>query len=911
MSRQEDFDEFNKLLREFERMGLTFHPDSATPTVDNFDFYRWAMHPILDKNNKDAATASAVTAAIAKRTAGDANWAKDVTFGTYLGNFNEMAGTAFSVAFAGQWAPGELYGVDADEVTFERLESAPTIRYGSDGNYYHERDLGTPLTDEAVQAAVDSYEEIQGLATQTELLGRAQNVQPEILHDANGHAYQLVTDPGNLNAPPKMRYFGEVTPAREAREAYWDGTDDEYDESVFVPAQEAREQTIARHDLDDVTKYPGYVDPRAGGTAKAPDWQLVYKPNGDAGWVVPGSTNWTPAPHLNDPAMGSGYAAPVGADAAAVIASNEARDAASDTAAAAAAVLESERSFDELQAQQQFTYDQNAATRAQTQQQINAEIYNNNAARADNRVQQEFLRDKFAVETAMGRDAQVLQTEMALDSSLRDGRELSFQYQQLQQTAQQFNSTGQMQADVENQRRMEVQEARRAQLATDIGVTAQDAGSRGQLAARLLANPNLGSLDAGLAGGEDFFTGESLVPLTDLLGQRAAAAKDPNFLTFNPVTATPLPNIATPQFTTPGQYPVPELGAAYPDFLPTGGGGVVPPPQRPGGTETYEEGALRGAAMRGEHSRLMGLGFGPGSDEYNSALAAVAPSAEYTQRQGGMNVGAQLTQLPQSVLDDPRYPGNPGFEASQDAMGADPESTAASIANFQGIQSRAGGGLASGAYIGDEKGAELHIPLGLGEALVIPHDQVKNFLRKAAADGASLPGMEHGGMVKSQKQVNFLLSKGSPLTSKQRTKLKRELKSGSVKIGAMKKGGKFPEDSVAADLAGMGFGAMELGGVFDQGTIFGTARPTDQTGTRNFLNEALKRALTGTPWQAQGRAPTPVEVSAPGTDRIVQQLGASLSALGTGTPQDLFLRRAAALAPAGITERAGGVRRTA
>jgi hypothetical protein len=554
-----------------------------------------------------------------------------------------------------------------------------------------------------------------------------------------------------------------------------------------------------------------------------------------------------------------------------------------------AATVLSERGREELWAQQQFTYDQNAATRAQTQQQINAEIYNNNAARADNRVQQEFLRDKFAVEVEMGRDAQVLQTEMALDSSVRSGRELSFQYQQLQQTAQQFNATGQMQADVENQRRMEVQDARRAQLATDIGVTAQDAGSRGQLAARLLANPNLGSLDAGLAGGEDFFTGESLVPLTDLLGQRADAAKDPNFLTFNPVTATPLPNIATPQFTTPGQYTVPELGAAYPGYQPTGGGGAVPLPQRPGGPlkESADVGALRVAAMGGEHSRLMGEGFGTGSDEYKSAMAAVTPSADYTNRHGGMNAGAQLTQLPQSVLDDPRYPGNPGFETMAD------------------------GGLASGAYIGDEKGAELHIPLGLGEALVIPHDQVKNFLRKAAADGASLPGMEHGGMVKSQKQVNFLLSKGSPLTSKQRTKLKRELKSGSVKIGAMKKGGKFPEDSVAADLAGMGFGAMELGGVFDKGTIFGTARPTDQTGTRNFLNEALKRALTGTPWQAQGRAPTPVEVSAPGTDRIVQQLGASLSALGTGTPQDLFLRRAAALAPAGITERAGGVRRTA
>ncbi len=585
----------------------------------------------------------------------------------------------------------------------------------------------------------------------------------------------------------------------------------------------------------------------------------------------------------DDPTKGSNYvgpAAPLSANVKAQIAATAAnldrqaeidiaaalqeaidvadRDKRTIAANAAAATVLSERGREELWAQQQFTYDQNAATRAQTQQQINAEIYNNNAARADNRVQQEFLRDKFAVEVAMGRDAQVLQTEIALDNSVRSGRELSFQYQQLQQTAQQFNATGQMQADVENQRRMEVQDARRAQLATDIGVTAQDAGSRGQLAARLLANPNLGSLDAGLAGGEDFFTGESLVPLTDLLGQRADAAKDPNFLTFNPITATPLPNIATPQFTTPGQYAVPELGAAYPDYQPTGGAGVVPPPPLPG------------------------------------PAAAPALPGDYGLGSGALNALTQedFNKVPQWVKDSM----TPGGEVN-------------SAVNQ--IEMKAAGGLASGAYIGDEKGAELHIPLGLGEALVIPHDQVKNFLRKAAADGASLPGMEHGGMVKSQKQVNFLLSKGSPLTSKQRAKLKRELKSGSVKIGAMKKGGKFPEDSVAADLAGMGFGAMELGGVFDQGTIFGTARPTDQTGTRNFLNEALKRALTGTPWQAQGRAPTPVEVSAPGTDRIVQQLGASLSALGTGTPQDLFLRRAAALAPAGITERAGGVRRTA
>lgn len=35
---------------------------------------------------------------------------------------------------------------------------------------------------------------------------------------------------------------------------------------------------------------------------------------------------------------------------------------------------------------------------------------------------------------------------------------------------------------------------------------------------------------------------------------------------------------------------------------------------------------------------------------------------------------------------------------------------------------------------------------------------------------------------KSRKQVGLLLSKGSPLTGKQKTKLKRELKSGKVKV---------------------------------------------------------------------------------------------------------------------------------
>jgi hypothetical protein len=44
-----------------------------------------------------------------------------------------------------------------------------------------------------------------------------------------------------------------------------------------------------------------------------------------------------------------------------------------------------------------------------------------------------------------------------------------------------------------------------------------------------------------------------------------------------------------------------------------------------------------------------------------------------------------------------------------------------------------------------------------------------------------------GAKVKSKKQVGFLLSKGSPLTSTQKDKLKGELKSGKVKVGRGKK----------------------------------------------------------------------------------------------------------------------------
>ncbi|MCR4375938.1 MAG: hypothetical protein NUW22_13930 [Acidobacteria bacterium] len=474
----------------------------------------------------------------------------------------------------------------------------------------------------------------------------------------------------------------------------------------------------------------------------------------------------------------------------------------------------------ENEADRTFTAEQNeqsraaaaaasAASIAQQQKQLDETIRANRVAAAQQDQNLDFLYDKFAVETDANNQTAIRDTQQMIWNAQRDKADIDYKYAGLQQEAAAFNAQQQFAVDLENQRRTEAQAERKRALAESIGVTAQDAGSRGKLAAQLLANPGLGELDTALAGGEDFFTEESLVPLTDLLGQRADAAKAPNFLAFNPISAPAAPNIPMPNYTMP-----------TPQVAPTRPPSVT-------GTPAAGESPVAAQGLAGLSREQLQAGAG------NQQISGPQENAA--------DLATQLQQALEAA----------GYED---------------------------GGMAEGMYMGDEDGPELHIPLGPGEALVIPHDQVKNFLRNVAA-----PQMQG--------------KKG----------MKQPMK-------GMKKGGRFKDGKaapIAADMVGMGIGAMAGGGFFDEGSIFGTAQMNDQSGTLSFLAQALKRALSGTPWQQQGRAPTPIEVSAPGTDPLVQELGGSLSALGTGTPQDLFLRRARALRPVGISEAAGGVRRSA
>ena len=86
-----------------------------------------------------------------------------------------------------------------------------------------------------------------------------------------------------------------------------------------------------------------------------------------------------------------------------------------------------------------------------------------------------------------------------------------------------------------------------------------------------------------------------------------------------------------------------------------------------------------------------------------------------------------------------------------------------------------------------------------------------------------------------------------------------------------------------------------------QQAIGPTAQYSGQpSASRDFLNTAFQRALGNSPWAKSG-TPTPVGVSAPGTNPFLQEMAAALAAIGQGINPSLFLREAQMSAPMGIS----------
>jgi hypothetical protein len=119
----------------------------------------------------------------------------------------------------------------------------------------------------------------------------------------------------------------------------------------------------------------------------------------------------------------------------------------------------------------------------------------------------------------------------------------------------------------------------------------------------------------------------------------------------------------------------------------------------------------------------------------------------------------------------------------------------------------------------------------------------------------------------------------------------------------------IPKDKVSAKqwnrLKQLSSAGMQEGGVF--ASIFGPSTP-NTTLSKPFLDEAVQRAKSGTPWES-GTLPGITFASTPGMDPIVTQLLASLNSLERGVPQEYFNRQAQRATPFSISP--GIVRRSA
>lgn len=256
--------------------------------------------------------------------------------------------------------------------------------------------------------------------------------------------------------------------------------------------------------------------------------------------------------------------------------------------------------------------------------------------------------------------------------------------------ASKFNATMGFNVEQAN-RQAEIQrQAQLQQLAESVATAGADAGDRGKLAGLLLANRGWGEANTALADA-DLRTTQSTAPLESLLRTREDVQNQPkNPFTYTPITAaTYNPTLASAPNVSPldlSRITIPQAGGG----VSGGGGGGQMVAQSPQAVTDYGGNLLQA---------LMGAG-------------ASADSA------GGF---ASI--------------------AAQQAQAGVPQ------AEIAGFPKAAHGGQMDGAYISGERGPEINIPLGNGQALVLNQQQAAQHgidIRQLMAAGQ--PNYQDGGV---------------------------------------------------------------------------------------------------------------------------------------------------------------------
>ena len=466
-----------------------------------------------------------------------------------------------------------------------------------------------------------------------------------------------------------------------------------------------------------------------------------------------------------------------------------------------------------------------------------------------------------------------------------------------------FNAEMQFNVDKANTENERLRQEQLQRLADSISEAAKDPGDRGKLASLILANSGFGAMDAAIAM-YDGTTPDSLMPLEALLRQREdVMASEARPFDFDPVSFTPV-TAGVASFT-----PASAVQASAPDFS----GVSIPTPN----TTPFDQSSIPTSSPRAA----------PTNDSTTQNYIATGNTTasggeQFKTQDGSRNLTAEeRAQMPQFVIDD-------------------------MIARGQ-LPALADGGKVRGAYIGDERGPEMHIPFGNGDRMVIPNDRVRAMQRGEASiprgeqpaapwpsfdlqrpdrqalmqqilerrrarsannplaafseafrasgiqmpDFASrLPGMAEGGVVEAEGEV----VKGPYMGSDDGDAVHIPIPGTDMTIVMPKPKGKKAK----------GMKKMAAGGLFvNEGKSMyeGLLDDTDRTRARNFLGEASKRAAFGTPFDID-RLQTPVFASSPGTSRFVSDLLGSLNAIKRGLPPEYFEEQRRLLTPTAYSE---------
>jgi len=575
-------------------------------------------------------------------------------------------------------------------------------------------------------------------------------------------------------------------------------------------------------------------------------------------------------------------------------------------------IREAELAQDALLKQQQLDQQRTAAAAelqlswAQLQQQITA---------SDQRLVLEqqnlqFLRDKLAIES-QANDATALRETQTLIEQITSRMErtqteragLTQQAQmlqaQMQYEAQVENARNQMEADKTNEARRQFNLTQRRGVATDIANFAKDPGDVGANAAYLQAG-GAAPISQAMAAGKDARTQQSLLPLGLLLNTQDELGRGPALLNAQQVSA---PNVPLPSFGTTTPPTAASLGLAPPTGM-LGGFPRVPVPLPP--------------LLQAPKPALAAppASVGTSSPSYLSPQGDPWSPAAQARYASGLAEG--------SIVEAPPDPSQYGAIAENaanlftpDAGGQDFTFRVDENGTLVAIPAMARGGSSNApiSLVG-ERGPELlvnheEMPGGRTDGFsVIPNDALPPGMGGVPSQGTnpflglpSLPQQASPSAVQNRPQMQ-----PNPMTMiamKQRGLL-NAMPVDDAPIEATRQ---WPEwqNTIFNPDAGGGFPAYVAGTPDWQALMSNANLAAPYERSLGFLNSAFQQALGQSPW-AQSGTPTPVALSAPGTNPFLAEYAAALAATGSGIKPGLFQYereqwKPQALSPQTITRR--------